>query len=254
MLSNDGSSYSKAVTSGIVEAEGWFVIGSENRPTLPFTQTFHKSSRSEPKRGVVPGQGFLCVEHWCMWRAMILNSWKIEGIPDCKIQKKNHCASNTLKLAVLWKVIRNKALHIGTFEKLWKGLRIVFSILHAPMIEIRRKYEGKVSGKVVLQLIQEGWSLSLTSHSPLSHISFSIVSLTWRTRPTTGCWARSTSLWVHWNLFWQLLRDGNLHGLGMSHATTASPKPSFRSPLRVVEAVVGRGNAGWARTAHNGLM
>ena len=45
---------------------------------------------------------------------------------------------------------------------------------------------------------------------------------TWCTRPTTGCGARATSLWVHRNLFWQLSRDGNLHGSGMSHATTAS--------------------------------
>ena len=44
---------------------------------------------------------------------------------------------------------------------------------------------------------------------------------------------------------WQLLRDGNLHGSGMSHATTASPKPSSREPWRVGEAVVGRENAGW---------
>ena len=26
------------------------------------------------------------------------------------------------------------------------------------------------------------------------------------------------------------LRDGNLHGSGMSHSTKASPKPSFRAP------------------------
>ena len=32
---------------------------------------------------------------------------------------------------------------------------------------------------------------------------------------------------------------------GMSHATTASPEPSFRAPWRVGDAVVGRGNAGW---------
>ena len=32
-------------------------------------------------------------------------------------------------------------------------------------------------------------------------------------------------LWVHGNLFWQLAGDGSLHGLGMSHATTASPTP-----------------------------
>ena len=31
----------------------------------------------------------------------------------------------------------------------------------------------------------------------------------------------------------------------LSHATTASPEPSFRAPWRVGGAVVGRGNAGW---------
>ena len=31
----------------------------------------------------------------------------------------------------------------------------------------------------------------------------------------------------------------------MSHATTASPKPSLRAPWRVGDAVVGRGNVGW---------
>ena len=39
--------------------------------------------------------------------------------------------------------------------------------------------------------------------------------------------------------------DGNFHGWGMAHAKTASPKPSSRDPLRVGDAVVGRGNAGW---------
>ena len=38
-------------------------------------------------------------------------------------------------------------------------------------------------------------------------------------------------------------RDGNSRGLGMSHATRASPKPSFRAPWRVSEAVVG--SVGW---------
>ena len=45
-------------------------------------------------------------------------------------------------------------------------------------------------------------------------------------------------------LFWQLSRDGNLRGSGMSHATTVSPKPCFRAPWRVGDAVVGRENAG----------
>ena len=60
-----------------------------------------------------------------------------------------------------------------------------------------------------------------------------------------GCGTRSTPFWVHRNLFWQLSRDGNLHGLGMLHARTTSPKPSFRAPLRVGNTVVGKGYAGW---------
>ena len=44
---------------------------------------------------------------------------------------------------------------------------------------------------------------------------------------------RTASLWVHRNLFWQLSRDGNLHGSGMSHTMTDSPEPSFREPWRV---------------------
>ena len=63
----------------------------------------------------------------------------------------------------------------------------------------------------------------------------------------TNDWVRSTinSVWVHRNLFWQLPRDGNLHGSGMSHTTTASPKSSFGTPWRVDDAMFGRGNAGW---------
>ena len=61
----------------------------------------------------------------------------------------------------------------------------------------------------------------------------------------TECRARSASLWVHRKLFWQLSRDGNVHGSGMSQATTASPQPPFRAPWRVGDALVGRENAGW---------
>ena len=66
------------------------------------------------------------------------------------------------------------------------------------------------------------------------------------TRPTAWYGARSTLLWVYRNTL-QLPRDGNLqcklHGLGMPHATTASPKPSFMAPRRMGGVVVGRGNA-----------
>ena len=68
---------------------------------------------------------------------------------------------------------------------------------------------------------------------------------TWSTRPTNGCGTRSTSLWVHRNLFWQLPRNGNLHSSGVLQATTAFPKPFFRAFWRVGDAVISRRNAGW---------
>ena len=74
---------------------------------------------------------------------------------------------------------------------------------------------------------------------------------TWSTRPTAGCGAWSTPLWIHRNVFWQLSIGGHLHGSGMSHTTTASRKPFFRAPWRVGDAVVGRGNAGW-KTSKSG--
>ena len=43
-------------------------------------------------------------------------------------------------------------------------------------------------------------------------------------------------------------RDENLHDSRMSIATAASPKPSFRPPWRVGNAVVSRGNAGWTKS------
>ena len=45
--------------------------------------------------------------------------------------------------------------------------------------------------------------------------------------------ATSTSLWLHRNPLRQLSKDGNLHGSGMSQATTTSPKPSSRVPWMV---------------------
>ena len=65
----------------------------------------------------------------------------------------------------------------------------------------------------------------------------------------------------------KLSRDRNSPGSGMSHITTACPKPScWTSWRRAGDAVVGRRNAGWttsksavdvparARTAHKGLL
>ena len=51
--------------------------------------------------------------------------------------------------------------------------------------------------------------------------------------------------WVRRNLFWQLSRDGNLNGSGMSHATAVSPNPFFRAPWSVGCTVVSRGNNRW---------
>ena len=54
------------------------------------------------------------------------------------------------------------------------------------------------------------------------------------------CWPLSTFLGVHKDLFWQLPREGKLHGLDMSHATTTSSIPSFRASWTVGDAMVGR--------------
>ena len=70
-------------------------------------------------------------------------------------------------------------------------------------------------------------------------------SATWSTRPASGCGARSTSLWVHKNLFWQPSRDGNSHGSSMSHTMTVSLNQSFKASTRLGDSMVGRGNAGW---------
>ena len=50
---------------------------------------------------------------------------------------------------------------------------------------------------------------------------------------------------VNSNLFWQLSGYKKLHGSGMSHAMTASPKISIKTSSRVGDAVIGKGNAGW---------
>ena len=66
------------------------------------------------------------------------------------------------------------------------------------------------------------------------------------------------------NLLRQLSRDGNWHGLGMSRATAASPKPPFKASEMSGNAMVGSRNcrmdsikmdiSAHARTAHKGLQ
>ena len=59
----------------------------------------------------------------------------------------------------------------------------------------------------------------------------------------TWCGAASTAFGAHINLFWQLSRDGNLHGMGLSYTTRTSPTPSSKAPLSLDDTVIGRGNA-----------
>ena len=115
----------------------------------------------------------------------------------------------------------------------------------------------------------EAWTLLADSEkrfrlSKLNVCGNFSASPTWSTRLTTLRGARSTSLLVRRNPFWQLSRDGNLHDSDTSHVSTASPKPSFRARWKVGDAVVSRGNAGWthqrvnipahASTAHKGRL
>ena len=68
------------------------------------------------------------------------------------------------------------------------------------------------------------WKKKRSRPSKLAVCGNFSASATWSTRPTTRYEARSTLLWVHRNLFWQLSRDGSLHGWGMSHTTTGLSK------------------------------
>ena len=66
-----------------------------------------------------------------------------------------------------------------------------------------------------------------------------------RSRPTTGCGARSTSCGSTGTSSGNCQETETCMVRACPHATTASPKPSFRAPWRMGDAVVGRGNAGW---------
>ena len=63
-------------------------------------------------------------------------------------------------------------------------------------------------------------------------------------RSMAWCRARSAILWAYMDLYWWLSRHGNLHSSGMSHAMTASPKPSSRAPWRMDNAAVSRETTG----------
>ena len=57
----------------------------------------------------------------------------------------------------------------------------------------------------------------------------------------TGCGVRSTSLWAQRNLFWQLSRDGNLHGIWYVTHSDSLSKTSLQSTLE------GGQRHGWQR-------
>ena len=66
-----------------------------------------------------------------------------------------------------------------------------------------------------------------------------------RSRPTTGCGARSTSCGSTGTSSGNCQETETCMVRACPHATTASPKPSFRAPWRMGDAVVGRRNGGW---------
>ena len=94
----------------------------------------------------------------------------------------------------------------------WCSAQVVRCLLH-PITNIpgRRRFSSVILGEVC----------TCFSASP-----------TCSTITTTGRRARSVSSRAHGNLFCQLSRNWNSPGSCMSHATAASPKPSFRAPLK----------------------
>ena len=72
------------------------------------------------------------------------------------------------------------------------------------------------------------------------------ISSTWSARPmTNGEKDQLPSGSQDQDLFWQLSRDGNLHGLACHTPCQPLPIPSSMAPWRMNDTVVTRGNAGW---------
>ena len=127
----------------------------------------------------------------------------------------------------------------------------------------------QVSGHIILFYHCDTWTLLADCEKRIQTFDTECqtkllrISYTWNTSPTTGCGTRSVSLSAHWNLFWQMPRDGNSHDSDMSRVTITSPQPSFRSfgkwatPWSTVEMLDGQCQRmdipDHVRTAHGGL-
>ena len=126
-----------------------------------------------------------------------MNSQKGEAVTSFKYLDANLCKDGTCSAEIHIRIASAMAVK-ARLNRIWQSklrfyqsLSLVVSIIlfrHGPCLLTLRK------GSKLLK--------------PSARGNFS-GSLTWSTRPMTERRARSTSLWPHRNLFWQLQRDGN---------------------------------------------
>ena len=142
-----------------------------------------------------------------------MNGQKLRGDDQCRVPRATLCKDGTCSAEVRIRIALAMAA-MARLNGIWQCNTISFAS------------KFKLYASLFTSILHYGcetWNLLADSEhgsrpskpSAWGNLSVSPI---WSIRPTTGCGAGSTSLWVHRNLFWQLSRDGNLHGSGMSHA------------------------------------
>ena len=165
-----------------------------------------------------------------------MNGQKLEEVTSFKYLGATLCKDGTCSAEVLIRI----AIAMARLKRIWQcnitSLTSQFKLYKSLVTSILfygcETWTLLIDSEKRIQAIKTKCFRKLLCISYLDH------------KASTRYGARSTPLWFHRNLFLQLARDRNWHGSGMSHATTASRKPSFRASWRLGNAVIVRENVG----------
>ena len=148
------------------------------------------------------------------WLPFISSSDKVLSTPGDFSWRQEDCLSDCLRIALVITAMAklNRIWQCNTSA--WQASSSSTSLLSPPSSSTAVKH-----GHCLLILKKRIQAFEIRCTRKLHHISY----LEHKTSDWV-CGARSSSSWVRRIPFWLLSRDGNLHGLGMSHAMTAPPK------------------------------
>ena len=133
-----------------------------------------------------------------------MNSQKLEQVISFKYPGATLCKNGTCS-AEIWIRIASAMAAMARQNRIWWCNTVSFT-------NKVKFYKTLLTSSSSMTVKHEPYLLTLKKGSRLSKTKCLRKLLTWITRPMAGCGARSTSLWVHRNLFWQLSRDRNLRG------------------------------------------